>query len=159
MTTPVPESTLRPTPLDVPRQRPPAPAGTRLAVSLEQSRALAPALLLATADAVRLARLQGRSWADIGQALGVSRQSAWERWRHLDGAGVGLVLREVDGDRVASFRDVHTGSEWRDQEGLDALAAGAAFTAGLAGPVSVTGLASPEDDELVEGPAVVDGCG
>jgi hypothetical protein len=37
--------------------------------------------------AVRAARLQGRSWAEIATRLGVSRQSAWERWRDLDAAG------------------------------------------------------------------------
>jgi len=30
--------------------------------------------------AVKLARQQGRTWAEIGRALGVSRQSAWERF-------------------------------------------------------------------------------
>lgn len=35
-------------------------------------------------DAVRAARRAGRSWAEIATRLGVSRQSAWERWRELD---------------------------------------------------------------------------
>jgi len=35
--------------------------------------------------AVRAARQHGRSWAEIATKLGVSRQSAWERWRELDG--------------------------------------------------------------------------
>lgn len=30
--------------------------------------------------AVRLARMQGHTWEEIGTALGVSRQSAWERF-------------------------------------------------------------------------------
>lgn len=30
--------------------------------------------------AVKLARRQGRTWEEIGKALGVSRQSAWERF-------------------------------------------------------------------------------
>jgi hypothetical protein len=34
--------------------------------------------------AVRTARLHGRSWAEIATHLGVTRQSAWERWRDLD---------------------------------------------------------------------------
>jgi hypothetical protein len=29
---------------------------------------------------VRVARQSGRSWSDIGTALGVSKQSAWERF-------------------------------------------------------------------------------
>ncbi len=34
--------------------------------------------------AVRTARGNGHSWAEIAVKLGVSRQSAWERWRELD---------------------------------------------------------------------------
>jgi transposase-like protein len=34
--------------------------------------------------AVRAARLHGKSWAEIATYLGVTRQSAWERWRDLD---------------------------------------------------------------------------
>jgi hypothetical protein len=36
--------------------------------------------------AVRTARRHGKSWAEIAVKLGVSRQSAWERWRDLDDA-------------------------------------------------------------------------
>ncbi|MCV7441096.1 PASTA domain-containing protein [Mycobacterium paraense] len=34
--------------------------------------------------AVRTARRAGKSWAEIATELGVTRQSAWERWRDLD---------------------------------------------------------------------------
>lgn len=34
--------------------------------------------------AVRAARRQGKSWAEIAVKLGVTRQSAWERWRDVD---------------------------------------------------------------------------
>ena len=34
--------------------------------------------------AVRTARQHGKSWAEIATRLGVSRQSAWERWRDVD---------------------------------------------------------------------------
>jgi hypothetical protein len=34
--------------------------------------------------AVRAARLHGKSWAEIAAHVGVTRQSAWERWRDLD---------------------------------------------------------------------------
>lgn len=33
--------------------------------------------------AVRAARREGRSWAEIATMLGVARQSAWERWRDV----------------------------------------------------------------------------
>jgi hypothetical protein len=36
--------------------------------------------------AVRTARNHGKSWAEIATKLGVTRQSAWERWRDLDDA-------------------------------------------------------------------------
>lgn len=36
-------------------------------------------------EAVRAARERGCSWAEIAVKLGVTRQSAWERWRELDG--------------------------------------------------------------------------
>ncbi len=35
-------------------------------------------------DAVRLARQHGRSWAEIAVNLGITRQSAWEKWRDLE---------------------------------------------------------------------------
>jgi hypothetical protein len=38
----------------------------------------------AESEAVRAARLSGKSWAEIATRLGVTRQSAWERWRDLD---------------------------------------------------------------------------
>jgi transposase-like protein len=39
--------------------------------------------------AVRTARLRGKSWAEIATHLGVTRQSAWERWRDLDDSAGG----------------------------------------------------------------------
>jgi hypothetical protein len=36
--------------------------------------------------AVRAARQHGKSWAEIATRLGVTRQSAWEKWRELDDA-------------------------------------------------------------------------
>ncbi|MCH6470818.1 PASTA domain-containing protein [Sinomonas terrae] len=36
--------------------------------------------------AVRTSRRRGSSWAEIAARLGVTRQSAWERWRDLDDA-------------------------------------------------------------------------
>jgi len=36
--------------------------------------------------AVKTARRHGKSWAEIATKLGVTRQSAWERWRDLDDA-------------------------------------------------------------------------
>jgi hypothetical protein len=40
-------------------------------------------------EAVRAARRARRSWAEIAIKLGVTRQSAWERWRDLDAEPAG----------------------------------------------------------------------
>lgn len=37
-----------------------------------------------TTHAVAQARKLGLSWEAIGERLNVTRQSAWERWHHLD---------------------------------------------------------------------------
>jgi DNA invertase Pin-like site-specific DNA recombinase len=37
---------------------------------------------------VRQAREAGLSWTDIATSLGVTRQSAWERWHEVDGSTV-----------------------------------------------------------------------
>lgn len=34
--------------------------------------------------AVSAARAEGRSWQDIGDALGITKQAAWEQWKHLE---------------------------------------------------------------------------
>ena len=43
--------------------------------------------------AVRAARGRKKSWAEIATRLGVSRQSAWERWRDLDDEVASLESR------------------------------------------------------------------
>jgi hypothetical protein len=40
---------------------------------------------------VRAQRLSGVSWAGVGRLLGVTRQSAWARWRYLDDEPVEVV--------------------------------------------------------------------
>lgn len=58
-------------------------------------------------EAVRDARRARRSWAEIATRLGVSRQSAWEKWRDLDEeAAVEPVLAEA----VDEMSRVATGS-------------------------------------------------
>ena len=48
--------------------------------------------------AVQAARRDGKSWAEIATNLGVTRQSAWERWRDLDeqSTPVEIVTRAVE---------------------------------------------------------------
>ena len=40
--------------------------------------------------AVRIARRAGRSWTEIATQLGITRQSAWEKWRDLDDTATGV---------------------------------------------------------------------
>jgi PASTA domain/Homeodomain-like domain len=47
-------------------------------------------------EAVRAARRDKKSWAEIATRLGVSRQSAWERWRELDDEAVPPPARRVE---------------------------------------------------------------
>lgn len=37
-------------------------------------------------EAVRVARASGRSWDEVAQAIGTTRQSAWERYRREERA-------------------------------------------------------------------------
>jgi hypothetical protein len=43
---------------------------------------------------VRQAREAGLSWTEIATSLGVTRQSAWERWHELDTEDQGEVRHE-----------------------------------------------------------------
>jgi hypothetical protein len=78
-------------------------------------------------EAVRTARRLGKSWAEIATHLGVTRQSAWERWRDLDDspgaepAAVGDAAAELVEMRVRESRRAArvkvpnvVGLEWLD---------------------------------------------
>jgi len=56
-------------------------------------------------EAVRAARRRGKSWAEIAVRLGVTRQSAWERWREVDDVAGG------DPDELASGHEPPSGYE------------------------------------------------
>jgi len=49
-------------------------------------------------DAVRHARCARRSWAEIATRLGISRQSAWERWRDVDEESAGPAIARFGPD-------------------------------------------------------------
>jgi PASTA domain len=59
-------------------------------------------------SAVRAARARAKSWSEIATMLGVSRQSAWERWRDLDDAvepaPVGAGSTELSADAARDSR-------------------------------------------------------
>jgi transposase-like protein len=63
--------------------------------------------------AVRSARLRGKSWAEIATRLGVTRQSAWEKWRELDdspaAAGPPAPVQESAADVVWSAAEHEIG--------------------------------------------------
>jgi DNA-binding Lrp family transcriptional regulator len=54
--------------------------------ALQDIRLVRALLQQAELNAVRTARSGGASWAEVATMLGISRQSAWERWRDLDGS-------------------------------------------------------------------------
>ncbi|MFF3569079.1 PASTA domain-containing protein [Nocardia jiangxiensis] len=69
-------------------------------------------------DAVRIARRRNKSWAEIATYLGVTRQSAWERWRDLDSEP---TPEGVESSRPAAESAAVEVSEWE----RDLLEAGA----------------------------------
>jgi hypothetical protein len=52
--------------------------------------------------AVRTARRHGKSWAEIATRLGVTRQSAWERWRDLDAVPADVPEPETSSGSAAA---------------------------------------------------------
>ncbi len=51
-------------------------------------------------SAVRMARRHRKSWTEIATMLAITRQSAWERWREVEGDGE-AGTQSNDGDRIA----------------------------------------------------------
>jgi hypothetical protein len=62
-------------------------------------------------EAVRAARRDRKSWAEIATRLGVSRQSAWERWRDLDEEPGRPAARETATREAVSVPNV-IGMSW-----------------------------------------------
>ncbi len=105
-------------------------------------------------SAVRAARGRAKSWAEIATRLGVTRQSAWERWRDLDDvrpateevatglwqateeAATELVAAALDGPLVV-VPDV-TGLEWETARRVLASARLVAVSADPDGPPQAT---------------------
>lgn len=66
--------------------------------------------------AVRTARRHRKSWAEIATMLGVTRQSAWERWRDLDEAGPPTTQPDtyISEDLVdAAVTEISAAAAWR----------------------------------------------
>lgn len=62
------------------------PDGDRALTALSDVGQLRRLLDHAEFEAVRIARRHRRSWSEIAMRLGMTRQSAWERWRDIDDA-------------------------------------------------------------------------
>lgn len=125
-------------------------------------------LTQAEAAAVKAARREGRSWSEIAASVGMSRQSAWERWRDLDrpehaGEGAVAMPEEVGQTLEAATDDlldvlVHGPPEVRVPDVVAAAwprAQQLLRTAGLRGivvdPVDFpAAVAAPEDWQVVE---------
>jgi hypothetical protein len=124
--------------------------------------------------AVRSARAHGKSWAEIATHLGVTRQSAWERWRDLDDspgaestvvadAASHLVKMRAQEQRRASKVKVPNvvGHEWIEARELlarDGLVAIAAQPDTLPDPGSrgwVVTDQSPESGAMVRAGSIV----
>jgi hypothetical protein len=61
---------------------------------------------------VHAQRIAGASWEAIAGLLGVTKQSAWRRWRYLDDLDVTLTVSgtAADGSRTALMRSEDTGA-------------------------------------------------
>jgi hypothetical protein len=74
-------------------------------------------------SAVRAARRQKKSWAEIATMLGVTRQSAWERWRDLDETPEATEDRPAAGDGPAAGQSPAAGDRAAGDRGAVAAAA------------------------------------
>src|SRR5689334_235338 len=76
--------------------------GDRALVDLSDIGTVRRALEHAELQAVRIARRHRKSWSAIAVQLGVTRQSAWERWRDVDEQPSGRTSgRPTDATTVA----------------------------------------------------------
>ncbi|WP_084530486.1 PASTA domain-containing protein [Nocardia miyunensis] len=88
--------------------------------------------------AVRIARRGDKSWAEIATYLGVTRQSAWERWRDLDSEPERDTAEDVESSGPAKESGEAEVTEW-ERDLLDAGARGRRRRANVVVP-SVVGL-------------------
>ena len=78
-------------------------------------------------SAVRAARGRAKSWAEIATRLGVTRQSAWERWRDLDdsparnrgGGDRAVAGHRGGGDRAGGGRSRRAAGRRAGRHGLE----------------------------------------
>jgi hypothetical protein len=78
-------------PSEGPSEGPKDAVGERALLALTDIGLVRRLLEHAELTAVRTARRQGKSWTEIAVSLGVTRQSAWERWRDVDDAASAIA--------------------------------------------------------------------
>ena len=101
--------------------------------------------------AVRAARRQAKSWAEIATHLGVTRQSAWERWRDLDddtGPIAGAATEAVE--RVRSKATAIPDVVGLSVTEARAVLQGAGFVPGRHVPGEAPDLELPPDGTVVD---------
>jgi hypothetical protein len=76
-------------------ESPPASDGDDAIAALADIGLIRRLLDQAELGAVRTSRRHGKSWAEIATMLGVTRQSAWERWRDLDETTTDVVTTDA----------------------------------------------------------------
>jgi hypothetical protein len=98
-----------------------AQAGDEALSALGDIGQLRRALDRAELAAVRAARHGRKSWSEIATMLGVTRQSAWQRWRDLDGAQAAGA-----GDPAGAEQAVEPSDQSGAEQAADAVRAAAA---------------------------------
>jgi hypothetical protein len=93
------------------------PAGERALTGLADIGVVRRLLDQVEFEAVRTARRHGRSWAEIAVRLGVTRQSAWERWRDVDESAVARP-GEHESERDIALESVTEGVAPRAQRAV-----------------------------------------
>ena len=74
-------------------------SGTAIANVLREMAAMRALLDPMIENFVTVMRAMGEPWSAVGTSLGVSKQAAWERYRHLDGLLPRGVI--VESERIA----------------------------------------------------------
>lgn len=89
--------------------------GLRALRALEDSGLIRRMLDQVEFEAVRAARRNGKSWAEIAVKLGVARQSAWERWKDVDETTI-AILGSVTGADTGTGTGAQPGERelWRE---------------------------------------------
>jgi hypothetical protein len=124
---------------DLPASAAPVAPGLRLPRAPSRSSAAQLRLQQSIELRVRQARAAGASWQTIGAALGITRQSAWQRFHHLPASAAETALASL---RPAVPSGRKSTAQLRRQEKTE-LRVSRLRAAGRAGRLSAPGSRSP----------------